>query len=741
MQVVAQLSMQDLPDDVRVLSLRAREALSEPFEVSIRFVCSDPGLPVKDWLWSEAAVQLQDAEGSGTRVFHGIVEAASYAGKVEELHVYRVELRPRLHGLATRIRSRIYQDRPVPEIVRQLLSQAGLPAASFDLDKLSRRYPKREYVTQWKESELAFVSRLLEEEGIFYLFTHADDGHVLVAGDGPDAFTPIEGEPALPYRVSEDDPGGGEFVFGLTVNLQTTHDAATLREWDERSPKTIQQAAEKVADASALEWVDQPGRYREAKDGARRAQDVLASLRTRRLRLVGDSNSLRLLPGRIVEISEAMPPGLCRGWSIRALEHSFTDDGVLAGTGGTSRYRARFEALPDDVPFRPARRTPRPCITSKESAVVVGPKGEEIHVDALGRVKVHFYWDREGKIDDTASCWIRTQQQNTSGAMVLPRIGWEVEVGFLHGDPDRPIVMQKLYNKETMPPYELPGSLTHSALQSSSSPGGGGTNEIRMSDGSGGMEFFVHAQRDFSMSAGNDFKEEITVDSSEQVGSDASVHVDKSETLDVGGSLSENVTGAFSQQTAGARKVQVGALESWGVGAMHTVNTGGDRKEDVSGLQNVLAAKVSETFNADHSRSVGAALAFASAGPMVEAVSGSKTETIGGAKVELVRKARAEQVGTGKILTTAVMQLKTGKGLAVSGGEVIAMTVGGPWSVKCDKTFALSGQTVMVVAGQASLDAGAKLSLTPASAKLESDALGGSGSNVKIQGKVNYRSG
>ena len=125
MQVVAQLSMQDLPDDVRVLSLRAREALSEPFEVSIRFVCGDPGLPVKDWLWSEAAVQLQDAEGSGTRVFHGIVEAASYAGKVEELHVYRVELRPRLHGLATRIRSRIFQDRSAPEIV-YLISVAEL---------------------------------------------------------------------------------------------------------------------------------------------------------------------------------------------------------------------------------------------------------------------------------------------------------------------------------------------------------------------------------------------------------------------------------------------------------------------------------------------------------------------------------------------------------------------------------------------------------------------------------------
>ncbi len=741
MQVVAQLSMQDLPDDVRVLSVHAHEALSEPFEVSVRFVCGDPWLPVRDWLWVEAAVRLEDRDGSGARTFHGIAEEASYIGKVEELHVYRVRLRPRLHGLATRIRSRIFQDRSVPEIVQQVLSEAGLPSASWDFGKLSRPYLKKEYVTQWRESELAFVARMLEGEGIFYAFTHAEDGHVLVAGDAPDAFKPIDGEASLPYRVSEDDPGGGEFVFGLTLHHALTPDAATVREWDERAPSSVRQAEDRVRDGAAREWVQQPGRFREPREGARRAKDLLQGLRARRLRLVGDTNSLRLLPGRTFELAEATPPGLCRGWTVRSLEHAFIDEGVLAGTGVPSRYRARFELLPDDVPYRPPLRTPRPRITAKESAVVVGPKGEEIHVDALGRVKVHFYWDREGKIDDTASCWIRTQQQNTSGAMVLPRVGWEVEVGFLHGDPDRPIVLQKLYNKETMPPYELPGSLTHSALQSSSSPGGGGTNEIRMNDGSGGMEFFVHAQRDFSMIAGNDFKEEIQVNASEQVGSDATVHVDKTESLEVGGNLSESVTGTFTQETVGARKVQVGALESWGIGALHTVNTGGDRKESVSGLQNVLAAKVSEAFNADHSRTVGAALCFASAGPMVEAVSGKKTETTGGAKVELVRKARQEQVGTGKILTTAVMQLKTGKSLAVSAGEVLAMTVGGPWSVKCDKDFALNGQTVMVVAGQASLEAGSKLTLTPASAKVESDSLGGSGSQVKIQGKINYRSG
>jgi type VI secretion system secreted protein VgrG len=350
MQLVAQLSMQDLPDDVRILSVRAHEALSEPFEVSVRFVCADPDLATKDWLWTEAALKLEDTDGSGSRIFEGIVEGASYAGKVEELHLYRVQLRPRLHGLATRVRSRIFQDCSVPEVLKQVLSGAGLPSAAWDLRGLARDYPAREYLTQWKESELAFLGRLLEEEGIFSAYTHADDGHVLVLGDGPEAFSPIDGEASLPYRVSEDDPGGGEFVFGLTLHHQLTHDAATVREWDERAPRSVRQAAEKVRDTAALEHVEQPGRFREQKDGARRVKDLLQSQRARRLRLVGDTNSLRLLPGRTFELTDAMPPGLRRSWTVRALEHAFTDDGVLAGTGGTRRTAPASSYSPTTFP-------------------------------------------------------------------------------------------------------------------------------------------------------------------------------------------------------------------------------------------------------------------------------------------------------------------------------------------------------------------------------------------------------
>src|SRR5690606_3585522 len=150
-----------------------------------------------------------------------------------------------------------------------------------------------------------------------------------------------------------------------------------------------------------------------------------------------------------------------------------------------SRFEAAFTAIPAEHPYRPPRTLRRPRVHGKESAVVTAPPGEEIHVDDMGRIKVHFYWDREQPVDDTASCWVRTQQQNTTGAMFLPRVGWEVDIGFLHGDPDRPVMLQKMYNDEEKPPYELPGNLVQSSLRTSSSPGGGGTNELRLNDANG----------------------------------------------------------------------------------------------------------------------------------------------------------------------------------------------------------------------------------------------------------------
>jgi type VI secretion system secreted protein VgrG len=740
MQVTATLSMQDLPDDAQVVALEAREGLSQLYDVAIRFICAEADLDLEALLWTEAAVKLEDRDGSGSRLFHGIIEEAAALGELHELFAYRIRLRPWLSGLVTRARSRIFQDLSVVEAIEEVMKGSGIKAAKLE-KKLARSYAKREYLSQWRESEREFVLRLLEDEGIFFSFNHADDGHVLVLEDDASSRQPIDGEASLPFHAFFDRLVGAEIVTAVTVATRLVPTVATERDWDPRAPKAPREAVEKASSDAALEIVEDPAGFREPAEGSRRARDRLEALRWPKLVLSGETNSLRLRPGRFFDLTDIQPSGLQRRWRVVALSHHYVKDGFLAGESEQTRYRGRFECIPDDVPFRAPLTTPRPRIFGKESAVVVGPAGEEIHVDAWGRVKVHFYWDREGKIDDKASCWIRVQQLNTTGTMVLPRVGWEVAVGFLHGDPDRPIVLEKLYNRETMPPYALPDNLHSSSLQSSSSPGGGGTNEIRMSDGAGGMEFFVHAQRDYSLRVANNFTEEIQVDSSEQVTSDATLHVDQDEKTEVGGNRAESVTGGWTNETVGKRNVQVGAVDQWGVGALHTVRVGGDRTDNIGGVQTVLANQVTETVNGDYQRTVGAAVTFASAGPMVEAVAGKKVESIGGAKVELIRKARAESVGSNKVLTAALVRLKTGKDLSVSAASDMAMTVGGPLSITCDKDFALSGQSVTFILGKATLDAGAKLELTPGSAKLNADSITDTALVVELKGQINYRSG
>jgi type VI secretion system secreted protein VgrG len=372
--------------------------------------------------------------------------------------------------------------------------------------------------------------------------------------------------------------------------------------------------------------------------------------------------------------------------------------------------------------------------------VVTTPGGEEIHCDALGRIKVHFYWDREGALDDTASCWVRVQQQNTATSLVIPRVGWEVDVGFEFGDPDRPVVLQKLYNRETLPPYELPASLARSALQSSTSPGGGGTNEIRLDDTAGAMEFFVHAQRNLKVMVGHDHTDTVGVDASAQVGAASTESVAGTESITVGGHQSASVTGSVTLETVGARTVSVGANDETGVTAMYGVKTAGARTESIGGLMNVLAQQVSETFNASHTATIGGAQSINSAKGVAFSIAGGHTELVGAAKVEAARGAKQENIGAAKSLTAGIVRWKTGGDMTVASEGAMAWNIGGPMQIKAGGAVTLSGSSVTLnIAGSAKLLAGAKVQATPASVKIQGGTVGGDGAEIKVSGTVHSK--
>jgi type VI secretion system secreted protein VgrG len=650
MQVRAFLAVDGLSNEADVVRFTARESLGALFEVDVTFACDTPDLDLDAALWKTAALSLVDDGGGDPRWFHGVVEEAEYEGSAGGRSRYRYVLKPRLQGLAWRARSRIFQDKTAVEVVQRVLRDAGLDEAGFRWGALTARYPSREYCVQYRESERDFVARLLEDEGIFWRFEHSADDHVMVFGDSPAAHAPLDGDATIAFTRGEHQ--GRERVTDLVLSVEPVVDAFDTRDWLHEMPQDPREARQATGGEEGFEVSEYPGGFRENGDGMRRATARLEGLRVRRERLEGRCNVRHFAPGRVFEIYGAAQGTAGRAWLITEAEHRYVDHGLAGDGGARSTYDVRFAAIPSDVPFRAPRATPKPRVWGMDSAVVTGPSSEEIYVDAMGRVKVHFYWDREQPVDDTATCWIRVQQQNTSGAMILPRVGWEVSVAYLDGDPDRPFVLQKLYNRETMAPYEQPASSTQTALQSATSPGGGSTNEIRLQDGNGGMDFFVHASRDLNVIAGHDEAETIDVDATEEVGVDLSCKVGANQSEHIGGNQSTSVTGAVSAEVTGARKVSIGGNDDWGVKTSQSITVAASRTENISGLMNVLANTVVETFNANCTRTVGAVLCINSAIAVAESVGGSKRDTVGGARLELVRKSYAENVGTAKTLVS-----------------------------------------------------------------------------------------
>jgi type VI secretion system secreted protein VgrG len=739
MRVRIEVGHEGLGDSPVVVGFDASEGLSQPFDLEVQVAVEDPDLSFDDFLFTTAVLNVLDIDAPDDpplRVFHGVIEAMTYLYPRGDQFVYALRLRPQVHALAYRVRSRIFQDLSVPDVVRAVLKDAGIP--SEEVVWQIRDLPPREYCTQWKESELAFISRLLEEVGLYYWFEHDEDGHTMYIGDGSVEADAIDGPEVL--VVDERGDGGllGDRAYDLTLSSEFTYDKFSTRDWDWLSPRGPSDAAA-GDDDGLFECYEYPGGFTTAGAARRRADTRFCDLSSTDVVLRGASSWPALLPGRTFNLFGAQVDALDGPLLIVGARHRYQTVG--SSQTGEDGYEVTFTAIPASAGYSPPLRTPRPRIVGKELAVVTGPPGEEIHVDRFGRVKVHFYWDREGPWTDQASCWMRVQQQNTAGAMILPRVGWEVDVGFVNGNPDRPLVMEKLYNAETMPPYELPGNLMQSALQSSSSPGGGGTNEVRLNDSNGAMEFFMHAQKDFVLQIGNDFTETITVDALTEVKGSSRHGVTGDEQAKVGINQSVNITGRCTLDVASTKEVQVGASDELGVTAMLGVTVGGARSDTIGGLVNVLAKQMTETFNANETRTVGGVQSLNSGGPIVEAVAGNKVESVGGAKVELINKSKVENVGVGKLLNAGSVTLKTGGPLGFSADGAYGLKVGGPIVIKCDKDFNVSGSKVTITVGEALFKAGAKVSLTGGGATIQGDKIASSGSAILIKGNVDYVAG
>jgi type VI secretion system secreted protein VgrG len=526
--------IQGVSSELRVARFTGTEAVSELFRFDLTVLSEDAAVTFADTIGRPALLTLV---GNGEpRHVHAMVARFEQGDAGKKLTAYRVTLVPKPWRLLHRHDCRIFQELSAVEIVQKVLEGAGLASGTDFALRLQGTYVKRTYCVQWRESDWAFITRLLEDEGIFFYFEHHADKHVLVLADATSAHEPIAGAATIKYRPELGALGEDEHVRRFHVAEEARTGKIELRDYDFVKPSLElkgERAGALEADLPIYDWMNADVEHLAADRAAVRLGERVA------LRRVGTGESAceRLVPGFKLTLAEHPREEFNAEYILTRVEHEGIEPTLVEGSAGDSRYEGRFAAVPATVILRPAVVTPRPTIRGLQTAAVVGPAGEEIYTDAHGRIKVQFQWDRLGKRDEKSSCWIRVGQAWAGpswGALYLPRIGQEVLVDFLDGDPDRPLVVGAVYHGTNVPPYALPDEKTKSTLKSNSSPGGGGWNELRFEDKKGSEEVYVRAQKDMFTEVLHDAKRTVGHDDSLDVGNDRTAHVarDQSTTID-----------------------------------------------------------------------------------------------------------------------------------------------------------------------------------------------------------------
>ncbi|MDA8140074.1 MAG: type VI secretion system tip protein TssI/VgrG [Desulfobacteraceae bacterium] len=488
------------------------------------------------------------------RYFHGIVGEFALVGVEGRFYRYEALLVPQMKLLMLRSDCRIFQRQTVPAIVKAVLEQAAIPGDLYQF-KLTAAYPERDYCVQYRETDWRFVTRLCAEEGIFFFFKHQPDKHIMAFGDGTVNYAPIAGQAQVELNQGGQLAGEEETLLAFDSCRNVTSNACALTDFCFEKPALNLAAGQKSADdCQCLEYYDFPGAYAAPEQGRRLAQIRFQEAVQEKKIAQGRGGVARFMPGFTFTLQDHGHPRAGEKHVLLAVRHQGAQPQVLAelGAGQGTSYINCFQAAPADVVFRPALLL-KPVVHGVQTAMVTGPAHEEIYTDRHGRVKVQFHWDRVGKHNEQSSCWVRVSQPwagGSYGGVNIPRIGQEVIVDFLEGDPDRPIITGRVYNGDNLPPYDLPAQKTISALKTLSTPGGQGFNELRFDDRKDAEQIFLHAQRNMDLRVKHDRRTWI--------GHDAHLVVQKEVCEQVGGDLHRTVQGEWVGQIQGQRSQSVG---------------------------------------------------------------------------------------------------------------------------------------------------------------------------------------
>lgn len=554
---------------LQLSGIAGEEHLSRVYAYTLDLYTNDGEIDAEALVGTAASVKIKVGEDLPERYIHGVLAEVSVVQVLPGKKRVQLSARlvPKLALLDMQSDCRIFQNKSVKDIITAILDEAGVTDREI---KTTATYEAREYCVQWRETNLNFIQRLMEDEGIFYWFEHTSSAHKMVIADDADGHTDCPGIAALEWRPTDEMADAPDAVNDCALERRLTPNAVGLRAWNFETPSTslhVKKEGQKK-DRSMQDW----GHTHTASAAGER----LAGIRLGSLELPGKMLRMRgglraLAAGRKVAVSNHPRSEVNGSWVALSARLSATPE----------KLDADVLLFPAATTFRPPREASRPFIPSTQTAIVVGPSGDEIHTDKYGRVKVQFHWDREGKKDENSSCFIRVAQGWAGtgwGSMFIPRVGMEVVVSFLDGDPDRPLVTGCVYNAEQTVPYALPGEMTKSTVKSRTTKNGSGKfNEIRFEDKADSEEIYVHAQKDMKLEILNDETRTVKNDRTTTVEHDDKTTVKNHRTIEV---QEGNET---HKVLKGKRTVEVKDDETHNSQAKFTHDVTGDYKLTVGG--------------------------------------------------------------------------------------------------------------------------------------------------------------
>ncbi|BBO81504.1 type VI secretion system Vgr family protein [Desulfosarcina ovata] len=567
------------PDSLALIRIRGTETLSDGFRYDLDFFSQEANLSFSDMVGGHITVSMH-MHNEEIRYINGIVAEFEQGHREDETEkgigqhtVYHATIVPWSWLLSKMTNNRIFQDKNVKEIIDLVFEERVESQYEWALDK---EYEKRTYCVQYNETDLNFVSRLMEEEGISYYFRHEDGQHTMVLTDSSNKLKPCPGQESARFESKAVEAEEDYFIRQLTCACKIIPTRYTHTDYNFETPTTpliMETDTTQSGNDTRMqrEVYDYPGKYGNNKDGERYGRIRMEAEEVEITTLKGKSECIGFRSGYHFKLENYGRDELNdKEYLLVSVTHEASQGWEVFGTPQVDHYTNTFSCIPFETSFRPRCRSFRPKIHGVQTAMVVGPESEEIYTDKYGRVKVQFHWDREGENNENSSCWMRVAQMISGagwGGMFIPRVGQEVIVEFLEGDPDRPIITGCVYHEHNMPPYSLPDEKTKSTFKSNSSPDGGGFNEIRFEDKKGEEQLFVHAEKNQDIRVKNDCfewigrdrhlivkryqKEEVENNRHEKVGADHFEEIGKDRHLKVKGKEAKGVDGSCSLTVKG----------------------------------------------------------------------------------------------------------------------------------------------------------------------------------------------